>query len=131
MLKYVVIFLLVAFPARALEIDFSQPVADLTGPALDCNKESVDGKCIEVIPMTLGRLCGQALAANRKNESLANTLQRGILARKVFSGAKLNLTVDEVTIIKNDLILLGARTSIIADAVTKLDPTAIDRETKQ
>lgn len=126
MLKYLAIALLLSTAAFAetppRQIDFSFALQDLMGPAEDCDGIDKDGKCNKSVPMTLGRLSAEALLIPDKSDTLGKQVEKGDLARQVWKGGKISLSIDEVKLIEDSLSKLGFHTVVIADALKELDP---------
>ena len=130
MLKYVLIFFFFvvgnAFAADSA-IDFSTVLVDLSGPALDCDAVAADGKCSKTIPLTLGRLCSEALSLPVKGGLLSDSIKRGSLALKVFKADKISLTAEEIQLIEKALPEIQIRTVVLTQAIELLDPALIGK----
>lgn len=111
----------IAFAQAAADhryIDFTQVLTDLDGTPIPAQ---ADGKNSE--PLTLGMAAKTALVTQMEGDptSGADKLDRYELAKKVQKGKHVELTTDEITMIKNR-IMKGYAPVVVGAALPLLDP---------
>lgn len=124
-MKSLVIALLL-FPAVAfaVEVDFTTPLVGSDGkPVPECLRISPDRtKCEEEINLTLGWLSRFALDMPEDKIPLSDIIKRGTLSEKIKANPKLDLSVDEAKLVKDQIVKLGYRTNIKFQAIKLIDP---------
>lgn len=117
--------LLAAFcgPAAAGNVDFSVVLVGTDGkPFADCSAADPSGKCTATVDMTLGRLAIAAIAVPDKNATLIDQVARGKLAYRISGAGTLDLTTDEIALIKARIGALGVSPLAVWQACKLLDP---------
>lgn len=121
-LMIIVASVLFLAPARAAEVDFTTPLAQLDGkPFL-----GPDGKPVET---TLGSVAETALLgsyADEQNLSGEDKVKRFYLANKIHNNRAASLTTEEVTLIKR-LIAKTYNPLVVGLAWTILDPASVPK----
>lgn len=117
--------------SKAVEVNFAWVIVDQDDkPMTDCAKWSTDKTppvCDETVPLTLGRLALAAL--NRGDDKLTpqENIRRGMLARRVWKGQKLDIDASDIELIKTLLVKLGMPPVVIVSALDALDPAALKK----
>ena len=122
---------LVAAPAFAEEIDFSQPVLGLDGkPAFQCAAKTPE--CEK--PLLLGDLSAVALSRSpaaepsRMGSPLSvpadDKVRRGKLALKLYGAGKLDLAVEDISLVKASIGAVIDNSVLVARAWAMLDPVS-------
>lgn len=97
MIKYVVAFWLVAFPALAVEFDITAPILDLDGkPAKDGESVMTAGR-IAIMALTMPYADEQSLSGEEKVKRFAVALK---IQSHIGSGKNPDLGVDDLALIK-------------------------------
>lgn len=116
-----------AEPSR--KIDFTTVLLNLDGlPFEDCKKASKDGsKCEDgfSVPMTLGRMAANALSVPDRAITYADQTLRGRLSSQVIDGNAVELSVDDIKLIKDQIAKLGFNAVAVFHATQILDPASI------
>jgi|ERR1700676_173663 len=102
------------------KIDFSTVITNEDGkPFLDCMKFDDAGKCAETIETTLGRLAATGLSErfpDEKNFGRCRGCQARRASLRVHSAKEVELTVDEIEVIKDCIAKLNYRTTAVYQA---------------
>lgn len=87
------------------KIDFTQVLTDPDGkPFTECIKLSEDkSKCVDEKELTLGWVAMQSLNVIEQGINYSDSNKRGTLALKVYKSAGMELSEDEITLIKNQM----------------------------
>lgn len=128
-MKSVAIALLL-FPtvAFAAEVDFTVPLYGSDGKSVpECLRLSQDRtKCESEIDLTLGWLARFALDMPEDKIPYSDIIKRGTLSEKIKANSKLDLSVDEAKLIKDQIVKLGYRTNIKFQAIKLIDPKGVE-----
>lgn len=124
------ILLLSTTSAFADPIDFSIPLLGTDGkPVPECMRLNTDRtKCEEEITLTLGWLSRFALDMPEDRGGtipLSDIIKRGSLSEKIKANDKLDLSVDEAKLIKDQIIKLAYKTNIKYQAIKLIDPKGV------
>lgn len=117
--------------ARAAEVDFNVQLKEMdSSGAVDCNKvDQRQGACLEVVPLTLKRLVVAALDSPDANTPAMEKLRRGMLAQRVYRAEKaVELTAEEVQLVKDLIAKLNVKPSLIFQAYELLDPASVKKQ---
>lgn len=126
-------------PAIAIALLLSSPVfadpiffgAVLNGsdskPIMECMRLNPDrSKCEQEIELTLGWLARFALDMPEDKIPLSEIIKRGNLSEKIRAYDKLELSVDEAKLIKDQIVKLGYRTNVKFQAIKMIDPKGVE-----
>ncbi len=120
-----------AFGARATEIDFSKVLVDLEGlPFSDCRKVDVTKVppfCEKLVDLTLGGLSTQALNSPEQNLTPEQQTVRGMLAIRLNAGGTIDVTADEIKLIKDLIMKRSLPPVAVVRAMEVLDPASLKR----
>ncbi|APZ53149.1 hypothetical protein [Salipiger abyssi] len=84
-----------------MKIDFDQPITNLDGTPLVMFPPVLDADGSEVRPAveaTLGRYVGHIVNTTREAES--SSLERGKLAMRIYGGGEVEVTAEELTLMR-------------------------------
>lgn len=114
-------------PAWAAQVDFTAVLQAQDGkPKMECLKLGQDRtKCEEEIVVTLGWLCRIALDMAEDKLPISEIIKRGSLAEKILNNDKLDLSVDEAKLVKDQIIKLNYSVSIRYQAISLIDPQGV------
>lgn len=121
---------LLASPALADPIDFSSQLFGTDSkPVPECIRLNADRtKCEEEITLTLGWLARFALDQQEERGAaipLSDIIKRGTLSEKIKANDKLDLSVDEAKLIKDQIVKLNYKTNIKYQAIKLIDPKGV------
>lgn len=126
---------LLTSPAFADPIDFStQLLGTDSKPVPECVRLNMDRtKCEEEIILTLGWLARFALDQQEERTAgvpfaptpLGEIVRRGTLSEKIKANDKLDLSVDEAKLIKDQIVKLNYKTGIKYQAIKLIDPKGV------
>lgn len=124
MKKLIVAAMLFASPAYADSIFFGSLLNGSDGkPQIECIRLTPDrAKCEEEITLTLGWLSRLALDMPEDKAPLVEIYKRGRLSEKILAYDKLDLSVDEAKLLKDQIVKLSYRTNIKYQALKLIDP---------
>lgn len=109
------------------EINFNQVLKNIIdGEDMTENVRRANGK-VETIPFTLLRACLTALggtAANEPPASANDQLQRFLLAEKINGIGPVELSADEIVLIKERLAKAYTAAAVVGQAIKLVDPGA-------
>lgn len=111
------------------KIDFAKVLTGPDGPFRDCKKSDDAGKCVELVDLTLGRMCISAAAMPDKSMSPGDQAEHGHLAMRIvevmsYTGTKeMALSSENITFLKIAITKLGYNTMAVYQATKMLDPT--------
>lgn len=113
--------------AVAEPIDFAAILLGQDGkPVTECIRLNSDRtKCDEEVTLTLGWLSRFALDFTEDRAPplpLSDVVKRGILSEKIKANSKLDLSVDEAKLVKDQILKLSYKTSIKFQAIKLVDP---------
>lgn len=114
-------------PASAAAVDFTAPVHGLDGKiATECKEAAGDGKgCKRSGPLTLGEIAAAGLSMPDRGASLADQIRRGRLAQLVIDGKTVDLTAEQISLIKEQVAKLGISPVYVLQLVEAIDPAAV------
>lgn len=128
-MKYLIIPLLSLIPSAAFAdpIFFGSVLTSLDGkPVVECIRLNTDRtKCEEEITITLGWLSRFALDMSEDKLPLSDVIKRGNLSTKILAADKLELSVDEAKLIKDQIVKLPYKTNIKYQAIQLIDPQGV------
>ena len=116
---------------HAAEIDFSAPVLSVDGkPFKDCGAFADDGKCTQIINMTLGKFAAGVLNSrgDDRNLSFQQIVERGTLARRLFNGGKQNVDASEIKLIEDMAAKSSYAPLLVVNAIMMIDPDALKKQ---
>lgn len=128
MKKLALALALFSTPAFASEIDFSTTLTGSDGkPVPECMRLSQDKtKCESEIDLTLGWLSRFALDMPEEKIPVSDIIRRGNLSEKIKASPKLDLSVDEAKILKDQIVKMNYRISIKYQAIKLIDPKGVE-----
>lgn len=117
---------LLLLSSSALAADFSAIILDMDNePILECTDAARDKpECKDKRPLTLGIVAARALLMPEQNIKSEDSLKRGQLALNIYKASKLELTAEEIALIKQQIAknfgpLVTARTFPMLDPGVK------------
>lgn len=120
-------FTLLASPAFADPIFFGAVLNNFDGkPAIECVRLNTDRtKCEDEITLTLGWLSRFALDMPEDKIPISDIIRRGNLSERIKASDKLELSVDEAKLLKDQIAKLSYRTNIKFQAIQMIDPQGV------
>jgi hypothetical protein len=108
-----------------MPIDFSKVILDNDGAPVRGEKRLPDGG-VEIVDLTVGRACANALTAPMQNEAGKleedDAINRMLLGRKIRNGGEHDLSIDEIALIKERIKMLYGSVDVIGEIITTIDP---------
>lgn len=128
MKRLLIALLLITSPAFGETIDFTKVLTGTDGkPLPECIRLSLDRtKCEEEITLTLGWLSRFSLDMPEDRIPLSDIIKRGNLSEKIKASDKLDLSVDEAKILKDQIVKLSYKTSVKFQALKLIDPKGVE-----
>jgi hypothetical protein len=119
---------LIASSASAAEIDFSTIIQGPDGPFKECRQyDQTGGKCLELIDLTLRRLCVTAAALPEKDAPIVEQVKHGKLASDLVAADRMALSAEDVAFLKRNIAKLGYSTMAVYQAIKQLDPVSVEK----
>jgi len=100
-----------------MKYDFTQSMLSLNGEPMK-NEDDED--------LTLGQLCAAALSRPDRDTSANDRLKFGRLARAVYAGTSVELTIKQISCIQEQLLKHPALNFLAADAHDMLEPEDLE-----
>lgn len=120
--------LLISTSALAEPVDFTSQLLGTDGkPIPECITLNPDRtKCTEETSLTLGWFVRFALDMPEEKMPLSEIIKRGTLSQKIKGNDKLDLSVDEAKLIKDQIVKLNYKVFVKYQALKLIDPKGVE-----